>query len=182
MAGVALKIESEGIDEISKKLRQIANRLDDMTPLMETIGETIRASIMLNFEKEGRPKKWAKHSALTKERRGANAKILRDQGYAGGLVSSVNVDAGKKSVAIGTNRVYAAVHQFGAKAGSFGTVQAQVKAHVRKLKGGGTSQVKAHTRTMRLPWGDIPARPFLMIQDKDVLKIGKLIEKYIIEK
>lgn len=178
MAGVAIKVESEGGDEISAMLRQLNKRMTDMTPLMETIGETIRASVILNFEAEGRPK-WAKHSALTKERRGANAKILRDQGYAGGLVSSINVDAGKNSVAIGTNRVYAAVHQFGAKAGSFGTVQAQVKAHIRKLKGGGTSKVKAHTRKSVIPWGDIPARPFLMVQDKDRLKIGRLIEQHL---
>ena len=187
MSGVLIDIQTQGEDVISERLQFLATRMEDLTPVMKTIGETIRASVIRNFEKGGRPKLWKGHGPLTQTRRGKSAKILREHSN---LMNSVTYTAGRDSVQIGTNIIYAAVHQFGAEKGSFGTVQANVKAHVRKIKSrdikkgrkktaSGVAFVAAHTRKMRLPYGDIPARPFLMIQDEDVTEIGKLIQNHI---
>jgi len=55
-----------------------------------------------------------------------------------------------------------------------------VKEHVRRMRGK-ISRVRAHQRTVRLklPWGDIPARPFMLIQPEDITDITELINRYL---
>jgi len=173
MSGViiAVKINDRKVKALLSRMQR---NLGDLTPATKIIGSIIRTSIIRNFEKSGRPGKWKKHSRLTEKRRGKGAKILMAQGLAGGLAASINYQAGKNSVKIGTNKIYGAVHQFGAKKGSFGSVTANIKEHLRK----GT-KVKGHTRKMKLPWGDIPARPFLMVQDEDWTEIRAALSDYI---
>ncbi len=48
-----------------------------------------------------------------------------------------------------TTKKYAPTHQFGARQGQYGRSR----------------------RNGPIPWGDVPARPFMMIQDEDVAKI-----------
>lgn len=172
MTGAAINVKIDD-REVKELLNRIQRNLRDLTPAMEVIGSTVRTSIVRNFEKSGRPK-WAKHSKVTKERRGKGAKVLMAQGFAGGLAGSINYRADKDSVKVGTNKIYGAVHQFGAKKGSFGSVTANIKAHLRK-----GVKVKAHTREMKLPWGDIPSRPFLMVQDEDWTEIQAALSDHI---
>jgi phage gpG-like protein len=54
-------------------------------------------------------------------------------------MNSLTYRADADSVEVGTNVIYAGTHQFGARQGAFG----------RTRRGG------------PIPWGDIPARPFL---------------------
>ena len=171
-AAITVKVDDKQVKEL---LGRIQKNLGDLTPAMKIIGSTIRTSIIRNFEKSGRPAKWKKHSKQTEDRRGKGAKILMAQGFAGGLAASINYRAHKKSVEVGTNKIYGAVHQCGAKKGSFGAVVAKIKAHLRK-----GVKVKAHERKMNLPWGDIPARPFLMVQDEDWTEIRAELNDYII--
>ena len=166
MSGAAITVKVDD-KKVSELLEQIRKKLGDLTSANKIIGSTVRASVIRNFEKSGRPEKWAKHSKLTEDRRGKGAKILMAQGFAGGLAASINYQADKDSAKIGTNKIYGAVHQFGAKKGSFGSFAIGIREHVRKLKAGGSSRVQAHTRKVKLPWGDIPARPFLMVQKQD---------------
>lgn len=172
MSGAAITVKIDD-REVKELLNRIQKNLGDLTPVMKIIGSTVRTSVIRNFEKGGRPK-WPKHSTVTKKRRGKSAKVLMVQGLAGGLAASINYQADKDSVKIGTNKIYGAVHQFGAKKGSFGTVAANIKAHLRK-----GIKVKAHTRKMKLPWGDIPARPFLMVQDEDWEEIRAALNDHI---
>jgi len=73
---------------------------------------------------------------------------------AGHLLGSIaNVSRGSEAI-VGSNLVYAATHQFGASRGAFGTA----------ARGG------------PIPWGDIPARPYLGISDEDRSDIMELIE------
>lgn len=92
--------------EVSQLFRQIKNRVSDMTPLMNIIGETIRSSVVYNFEVGGRPEKWPE----------SNRAILQDGQTlvdTGRLRTSINYQAGRDRVEVGTNVVYAAIHQFG---------------------------------------------------------------------
>lgn len=172
MSGAAIEVKIDD-KQVKELLGRIQKNLGDLTPAMKIIGSIVRTSIIRNFEKSGRPR-WAKHSKMTEKRRGKGAKILMAQGFAGGLAASINYRAHKKSVEIGTNKIYGAIHQFGAKKGSFGAVVAKIKAHLRK-----GVKVKAHERKMKLPWGDIPARPFLMVQDEDWVEIRAALNDYI---
>jgi phage gpG-like protein len=40
--------------------------------------------------------------------------------------------------------------------------------------------VKAHTREMTLPWGDIPARSFMLIQDDDWDEIKDTLADFLL--
>lgn len=42
--------------------------------------------------------------------------------------------------------------------------------------------VKAHIRKISLPWGDIPARPFMMIQDDDWTEIKETLAEFLLRK
>lgn len=150
---IAITVE-DGV--VRETLDAIQRRLHDMRPAMRIIGETVRTSIVRNFEAGGRPTPWEK------SKRGGQTLVDTAR-----LKNSLTVAAGDDAVAVGTNVVYAPTHHFGAKQGAFGTVAAQIKAHFRRAPNGKRYQVKAHTRQMTLPWGDIPARPFLLVQDED---------------
>lgn len=176
MAGAAIEITAND-KKVTELLERIRKKLGDLTPAMKIIGSTVRASVIRNFEKSGRPSKWKKHSRLTEKRRGKGAKILMGQGLAGGLAASINYKADKDNVKIGTNKIYGAIHQLGAKKGSFGTVAASIKAHMRK-----GVKIKAHTRKMKLPWGDIPARPFLVVQKEDWGEITEALIEFLLDK
>ena len=159
--------------QIKDLLSKLAARANNMQPGMQSIGETIRTSIERNFAQEGRPEKWKK-SLRAKEESG---QTLSDTAR---LRRSFTVAAKKDSVIVGTNVIYAALHHFGAKKGRFGTVQANVREHVRHIaKAGKTSTVRAHKRKMKLPRGDIPARPFIMVQNEDWTEIRAMLEDYM---
>jgi len=175
MAGSAVRVTAMDKGAV-EALSGIVDRVRDMTPAMKIIGGIVRSSIVRNYEIEGRPAKWKKHGPATEARRGPNAAILRESGR---MMKSIAASAHKDHVRVGTNTVYAAVHQFGARKGEFGTVTAHIKEHVRKIAGKAV-KVRAHTRQMKLPWGDIPARPFLMVQDEDWEEIQASLNDYIL--
>jgi len=178
MAGVAMTISMKD-HGIEKLLNRIQKQMHNLTPVMNIVGQIVRTSIVRNFEKEGRPKRWKKHSKMTEKQRGSGAAILRKENH---LMNSIHSKAHKDKAVIGTNIAYAAVHQFGAKKGKFGTVQAKVREHVRRRLDGGKTTVKAHTRKMELPWGDIPARPFMMVQDEDWEEIRESLMDYLLKR
>jgi len=178
MAGAEIKIN---IDD--KKIRDLLGRirrnLGSLKPAMEIIGETVQASIQRNFEKGGRPDKWQDLADVTKKRRAQKGKwpgmILMQSGVAGGLAGSIIYRASDDRTVVSANKIYAAVHQFGAAKGSFGEFVGNVQAHLRKGR-----PVQAHTRRMKLPWGDIPARPFMMVQEEDWVEIKEALNRFIL--
>lgn len=180
MTGVAIEIQ-ENSDEVKEILDRIKVRFGRLTPAHQIIGAAVRTSVVRNFEKGGRPEKWEPLSETTLARRKGKRVLLR-QGFAGGLMGSIHYEADEDKVVIGTNKIYGAVHQFGAKKGSFGTFTIKIPEHKRRVKtkkGIRKITVKAHTKTMALPWGDIPARPFLLVQDEDWKLIRRQLTEYL---
>ena len=60
-----------------------------------------------------------------------------------------------------------------------------VKAHFKKISKPGKKKkskvpVKAHTKQMAVPWGDIPARPFLMVQPSDWADIKEVLQNHLL--
>lgn len=184
MAGAIIEIKADA-ENARGLLLDLKKRVDDPTPAMKVIGAIIRTSVVRNFEKQGRPG-WKGLSKTTKKLRGASGPILRRQGFAGGLMGSVEFKADSDGVQVGTNKIYGAVHQFGAKKGSFGTIMAKIGTHSRRITQAfgrmiepRTVTVSEHKRKMSLPWGDIPARPFLMVQDEDWNEIGAALGEFV---
>jgi phage gpG-like protein len=187
MAGVTIEVQVN--DQVSPLLQRIETRLGALKPAMKIIGETVRTSIVRNFEKEGRPVGWKQLSPLTVARRGTAHPILRRQGFAGGLMGSISARAYDDRVELGTNKVSAAVHQLGAKKGSFGIFDVTIREHVRRIAQafGKAIQprdvtVRSHKRKTAIPWGDIPARPFMMVQPEDWDEIRLSLVDYLILK
>lgn len=144
-------------------LDRLQRRLSDLSPVMRAIATELEARVEARFETAtdpaGRP--WAplkpstlaaylargkgnrrKDGSLTKKgaARLASRKPLYDTGD---LLEAINSDAGLDYALIGVNGSveYATTHQFGAKKGQFGKTR----------------------RGAPIPWGDIPARPFMPI-------------------
>ncbi|WP_035253305.1 phage virion morphogenesis protein [Desulfatiglans anilini] len=168
MVNSTIEIRDEGVRSL---LSEIQSRLQHLKPAMSLIGEIVQESIERNFEEGGRPEKWKDLSSSTKLQRQRIRKwpgmILVRSGKAGGLMGAISYRAFDDRVEMSANKEYAAVHQFGAKRGAFGTILAKVRSHMRRMANGKTVQVRAHTRKVVLPWGDIPARPFMMVQNED---------------
>jgi len=125
-------------------LEGLLRRSHDLTPAMREIGEIVRESVMRNFREQRAPDGTAWKPSWRALREGG--KTLIDTAT---LRNSIHVRPGPDRVAVGTPVEYAAVHQFGARRGSFGEHIVQVRAHRRRSRKGGEHTVRAHTRRVR---------------------------------
>jgi phage virion morphogenesis protein len=126
--------------EVLKKLEQLSHKMDDMTPVLESIGEHIASEIDLCFTDARDPNgvSWEDLSDVTiARRRNGSDKPLNDTGRLKNSITSNVID--NKTVEIGTNVEYAITHQKGATKGQYGTT----------------------SRGAPIPWGNVPARPFI---------------------
>lgn len=160
-------------DEITGVLLRLSRAMTDMSPVMDSIGEQLEYETEQRFEQgvapDGTP--WAPKSQATIDaytRRGGTVDFrpLYGQNLDGTpLRKSFHRDFGPDFVEIGTNKIQAAVMQFGAAKGAFGTY---------KGKGfGGTSP------EISIPWGNIPARPFIGISETDRSNITTTVEEWL---
>jgi len=176
MPNFDVKIDDSGLKRLLKRL---TGRLRNLTPVTREIGEIVLESIQRNFQVGGRPRRWRRLSRATiaqrKRIRRWPGKILFRQGPAGGLMGSISYAPGPDRVTLSARKVYAAVHQFGARRGEFGRVLATVRQYTRK---DGVT-VRAHTRRMLVPWGTIPARPFMVVQTGDWAEIKHAVGNYL---
>lgn len=152
---------------VRRLLEKISTRINNTRPVMGVIGEIVQTSIQRNFEVGGRPTKWAGLSKHTIARRTARGKWPGQILVVSGRLKGIVYQAYNDRVKLSANQPQAAVMHFGAKKGAFGTITARVGAHIRRLKSGKEVSVKAHTKKQKLPWGDIPARPFMLVQEQD---------------
>ena len=142
---ITVKIEDKEVREV---LSRFQSRLGNLNPAMKIIGEVVRKSVWENFRQGGRPAKWEPNAPATLKRKKGTA-VLINKGVSGGLMGSITSQASKDSVTVGTNKRYAAIHQFGGPAGR---------------------------RSKRVT---IPARPYLMVQDEDWVEIKQVLADYL---
>ena len=169
--------------ELQALLKLVAGKMaGDLTPAMISIGETIIESVQTNFESGGRPS-WPPLAASTIKQRQRQGKwpgmILVRKGVSGGLMGAIHYQPARSSVIISANKAYAAMQQFGARKGAFGEKQVLVHGHDRKTKKG-VVRVCDHRRRQKTPWGNVPARPFLMIQPEDWETIKESLANYLL--
>jgi len=157
-------------DGLHKRLESLTTAMGNMSSVMESIGDTLVNNVQACFMDQSEPwgTGWKPLAASTKARRrkgkgGGSDRILRDTGH---LMNGISYTAGKDSVIIGPNVPYAGTHQFGAAKGSFGTFAVRIAEHMRRVAGKKRKKIKvsAYVRRVKVPWGTVPARPFMPIR------------------
>jgi phage virion morphogenesis protein len=178
MSGTQITIHDE---QVRASLNGMAARAGDLSRVMKIIAALVLVSVKRNFEVGGRPAKWAELKPSTLKKRKSGGGPLVVQGNAGGLLGSIHSETTPTTATVGTDKIYAAVHQFGAKRGSFGMglVGSFKRTGVMgSLERGGGWDLSSQRP---LPWGDIPARPFLVIQDVDREDILDVLVNHVLK-
>jgi len=145
-------------DSLRVALETMARRLTHRVPLMRAISEDMHAAVMENFEQQGRPK-WK-----SIERAG---EILQ---LTGRLKRSIDSDSDNDSAVVGTNVIYANIHNQGGK-----TRPHVIRPRNKKALAFGGRVVKK----VNHPGSDIPARPFLTMTDEDLDGVTQTINDYL---
>ncbi|ABX51979.2 phage virion morphogenesis protein [Glaesserella parasuis] len=101
-----IEIQINGIEEIIKTLKLLASKTENNASLMRNIAGTMEAAVLTNFDVGGRPR-W-----LGIKYRDGSPLVDTEN-----LMSSITSDYDKDVAIVGTNEAYAAIHQFGGKAG-----------------------------------------------------------------
>lgn len=111
---IEIKIDNK---KVEKALLEIAQKTSNLRPLMKNIAGIMADSTEENFKVEGRPK-WKDLSEKTKTARKKTGhypgQILQVSGQ---LALSVTTQYDDSSAVIGSNKVYAAIHQLGGQTG-----------------------------------------------------------------
>ncbi|AZN69301.1 phage virion morphogenesis protein [Acinetobacter haemolyticus] len=95
---------------LQQKLQDAADKLADTTPLMQRLSMTLLNTTEENFNAEGRPKWAALNPEYAARRKGGQMLQLSGQ-----LAASITPFHGVDYAGVGSNKVYAAIHQFGGK-------------------------------------------------------------------
>lgn len=153
---IEVKVNS---DQVQAALQELLNKTNDLKPVLEDIGEYLMVSTRKRFKDKEAPdgSSWLRNSPITQLLKGRNDPLIGESGGRGGLLGSFHYNASRNTLEFGNSKEYAAVQQFGARQGQFGR----------------------SSRNTPLPWGNIPARPFLGISDNDQTQLLKIIEEHL---
>lgn len=101
-----IEIEINNATEVAELLERLAQATANRTPLMRSIAGTMESAVLQNFEVGGRPK-W----------RGLQYRQGTPLVDTENLMNSITSEYTNDTAIVGTNEPYAAIHQFGGKAG-----------------------------------------------------------------
>lgn len=154
MAGTTITIEDAALQAW---LRRSIQHLSHPADALAEIGEILVKSTQKRFGTETDPDggRWAPNSPVTRARK-TNPHILTEHGYLGDTIHAQM--EGATAVLVGSGMKYAAVQQFGRKKGASGTTR----------------------KGAPIPWGDIPARPFLGVSAEDRRDIEETLASYLL--
>jgi phage virion morphogenesis protein len=144
--------------QVSAALQRLVNELGDASGIMSEIGDHLIVSTRKRMDEEVSPEEtaWAPRSEATlaayRRRKLSYGGVLH---LSGQMWQGLKTEIGADYVIVGSPEPYAAVMQFGAAKGAFGTT----------------------SRGASIPWGDIPARPFLGVSDEDHTAILDIVSK-----
>ena len=111
---IEIRLDNKKVEEA---LLELAQKTSNLRPLMKNIAGIMADSTEEKFKEEGRPK-WQDLSEVTKTARRKTGhypgQILQVSGQ---LALSITTQYDDESAVIGSNKVYAAIHQLGGQAG-----------------------------------------------------------------
>ncbi|PYG86733.1 phage virion morphogenesis protein [Ruminiclostridium sufflavum DSM 19573] len=151
-----------------KRLRQLKDI--DKKGINATIAQAVRGSTVQRFKTEKSPdgKKWKK--SIRAEQEGGVTLVQSAE-----LKKSIRYRTDASGFVVGTNKIYAATHQLGAKNRRI-TIRAKTsKGLVFQMEG---RWIRKKQVTVRI---NIPARPFLGLSDEDMEEIKGTINDYFAE-
>ena len=158
MTGVHIRIDIDD-QRVNAAMRGLLAAGQDLSEPFEVIGAYLERVTDQRFRDQQSPDgtPWAPLSPSYRATKKKNQDlILVLNGY---LQSQMFYQAGRDELVFGSVMKYAAVQQFGARKGAFGMTR----------------------RGAPIPWGDIPARPFLGTNDADNRHIAGVFLDYIKE-
>ncbi len=127
MAGAALELRAnvKGADAVGRRLAEILRGVDDLTPLMDEIGAILVSSTQDRFERGRGPDgaAWLPSQRVLSE----GGQTLVDPGI---LLASITPVPGNDQVEVGSNMVYAGIHQFGGEAGRRGATKLPARPYL----------------------------------------------------
>ena len=155
MSGATVLFELDDA-ELKELIDRMGGAIEDMTPIMKPFGEYMILETEERFQKEESPegKAWIPLSTVTIEMKDAINDIDKILQAQGNLLLSIVPEAMKDGIKISTNRVYAAIHQFGGKAGR----SHKVTIPARPFLGFNDSDIKEFTETVN-DWIILGRRP-----------------------
>ena len=178
MAGFAIRLDIQDgpAKAIVVDLRQ---RCENTTPAMRIIGEIGRSSIVRNFEVGGRPDPWKISKRASKDGGVTLTKTRR-------LAKSIVFSAARDSVDIGTNVIYARIHNQG------GDVKHPARERVLHFKpkdGRRKNSPAQFSRPSQAKFGMkvagqaytiiMPKREFMLLQPEDWTEIRAALLEYL---
>ena len=125
---IEIKIDNK---QIESKLLDLAQKSENLRPLMKNIAGIFAYSTEENFKEQGRPKWQNLKDSTIKQRTKKKqwpGKILQITGQ---LASSVNTYYDDDSAVIGSNLAYAAIHQLGGQAGRNKSVEIPTRPYLK---------------------------------------------------
>lgn len=168
MAGVTFTVEFSA-EAVRAALESFVARMDKPTAFYQSVGEyMVGTAIKRNFDSETAPDgtAWAKLRPVTIKRREKAGQVpIAILSASRSLRNAIAAQPGPDGVRIGTPMEYAAVMQSGAAQGKFGE-----RKGVNKL---------GRNYRFDLPWGDIPARPYLGLSAEDEEEIIRIAQDWI---
>lgn len=157
MSGVSITMQIRDA-EVRRGFRKLERLMTDTTPVMAAIGTGLVGSTHMRFVTQTDPEgqAWAAlNPGYAADKR--NSRILTESGR---LRDSINSRSSNDEVLVGTNVIYAGIHQFG------GTILPKATTHLWFRIGG--ALIKAAKVTL-------PARPFLGISSDDEAMIAETV-------
>lgn len=192
MANSGVRIVDQGVQAALERLRLGLPLAGGMRPAMENIGRALKTGTQLRFRNTSGPdgKPW-QQSWRVRQGGGQTLSLTRH------LRNSITYVATNDSVAVGTNVLYAAIHQFGgiirAKSGPFLSIPVTPAARdagsPRKMPGLHVAQTlkgqyilvdsKGVTQYLLRRQVTMPARPFLGVSESDSKEIVGVVERHL---
>lgn len=106
---------------------RLAAMFDDLTPLMDDLGAEIEDQTLERFETNIAPDGSPWLPSLRVQQAQGNAQTLVDKGH---LRDSITRNSGPRMTQVGTNVVYAAIHQFGGETGRNKSVEMPARPYL----------------------------------------------------
>ncbi len=181
MAGIHVSFT---IDDLALRAALEKRAAPETGRLAPRLGEYLQASVQGRFKTQTAPDgtPWAPLKSATVKRKKYNAdKILTLRGYLRGSIRWQPLD--ERTVQVGTNMEYAAIHQFGGEVQHparqatvrYRSVAGRVLFAGRKHKRATEKQVTIPAHTVNMP-----ARPFLGISAADDREIREIIMDWVV--
>lgn len=177
-----IRAKMHGAEAVEKRLEKIAGRCGSLRPVMRAIGDRVVRQTWQRFNQggpapDGTP--WAPLKSATLRQK-KHRKILTESGHLRGSIRYRVL--GRTAVAIGTNKVYGAIHQFG------GTITQGARSELfvrnRYTRGAKKGQFKKGTAEGRgFTFGNrsiaIPARSYLGLSRANSDEVIGIMNNYI---